>query len=239
VGCKIFFALVFNGEPMGKAKGGIIRNLMETAGGCFSKGLRIDLQSGRRDEIFRWFLASILFGARISEKIAVQTFWVFDRQGVTSPKKILDRGWNGLVQLLDEGGYVRYDFKTATKLLELAEALQSQYGGDLNQLHRMASDNSDLEDRLQSLAKGIGQVTTNIFLREMRGIWEKADPLPGDLCIAAAKNLGLIRKNLRSRKTVLTELKSLWKDHELSGMNFADFEAALVRQGIQYRREKH
>lgn len=212
---------------------------MESTGGTFSKALGIDVRSAKSGEIFRWFLAAILFGARISEKIAVQTFWVFDRQGVTSPKKILDRGWDGLVQLLDEGGYVRYDFKTATKLLEMAKALEEQYGGDLNQLHGMASDNSDLENRLQSLAKGIGQVTTNIFLREMRGIWQKADPLPGDLCIAAAKDLGLISKNLRFEETILAELKALWKAHGVPGKDFTDFEAALVRQGIQYRREKH
>jgi len=236
VGCKIFFVLVFNGEPMGKAKAGIIRNLMQTTGGCFSKGLGIDLPSARREEIFRWFLASILFGARISEKIAIQTFRVFDRQGVTSPKKIVDGGWDGLVQLLDEGGYVRYDFKTATKLLEVAEALQSQYGGDLNWLHDMSSDSSDLEDRLRSLAKGIGQVTTNIFLREMRGIWEKAGPLPGDLCIVAAKDLGLIRKNIRSKGAILAELKALWKAHGVPGKDFTDFEAALVRKGIEDRR---
>jgi len=26
-------------------------------------------------------------------------------------------------------------------------------------------------------------VTVNIFLRELRGVWEKADPLPGDMVI--------------------------------------------------------
>ncbi|MBI5967570.1 MAG: hypothetical protein HY882_06925 [Deltaproteobacteria bacterium] len=224
---------------MGKAKAGIIRNLMESTGGSFSKGLGINPRPSRPEEIFKWFLASVFFGARISEKIAVQTFRVFNRQGVTSPKKILDRGWDGLVQLLDEGGYVRYDFKTATKLLEVAGALQSQYGGDLNRLHDMSSDPLDLEDRLRSLAKGVGKVTVNIFLREIRGIWEKAEPLPGDLCIAAAKDLGLIRKNLRFEETILAELKALWKDHGVPGKDFTDFEAALVRQGIQYRREKH
>lgn len=88
-----------------------------------------------------------------------------------------------MVRLLDEGGYVRYDFKTATKLLDLARVLEEQYGGDLNRFHELASGHLDLVKCLQSLAKGIGPVTTGIFLREMRGIWEKANPLPGDLCI--------------------------------------------------------
>jgi endonuclease III len=222
---------------MGKAKADKIRSLMESAGGRFSKELGIDLCSSKPREIFRWFLAAILFGARISERLATRTFQVFDREGVASPEKILNRGWDGLVQLLDEGGYARYDFKTATKLLGVAKALEEQYGGDLNRLHAIASDGVDLENRLQSLGKGIGQVTVNIFLREMRGIWEKADPLPGDLCVAAARRVGLIRMNLRSRREILEELQALWKTHGVPGMDFADFEAALVRRGIGERRK--
>jgi hypothetical protein len=223
---------------MGKVKADTIQNLMESTGGTFSKGLGIDLRSSKSGEIFKWFLAAILFGARISERLATKTFQVFDREGVTSPEKILSRGWDGLVQLLDEGGYARYDFKTATKLLEVAEAIEKQYCADLNRFHGMANDNSDLENRIQSLAKGIGQVTTNIFLREMRGIWEKADPLPSDLCVMAARSLGLIPKNLNSRERILAELKTLWKAHGSPGMDFADFEAALVRWGIKNRRKK-
>ena len=42
-------------------------------------------------------------------------------RGVLSPSKILETGWDGLVEILDEGGYTRYDFKTATKILEIAK----------------------------------------------------------------------------------------------------------------------
>ena len=89
-----------------------------------------------------------------------------------------------------QGGYIRYDFKTATMLLEVMEALQERYGGDLNLLHSQAADARDLEARLEEF-KGIGPVTVNIFLRELRGIWPKAQPLPGDLAVLAARNLGL------------------------------------------------
>ena len=223
---------------MSKKKSAIIQDLIQRVGGSYSRNLGIDLQSLRPGEIFRWLLASILFGARISEKTAAQTFRVFAREGVTFPKTILDRGWDGLVQILDKGGYARYDFKTATKLLDVVQGLQMEYGGDLNRLHEMAEDNAGLESRLQSLAKGIGPVTVNIFLRELRGIWEKADPLPGDLCMEAARDLGLISPNLSSPKKILDGLKALWKNHGIAGMDITDFEAALVRQGIEKRRRK-
>ncbi len=39
----------------------------------YSEDLEIDLAKGSDAELFKWFLASILFGARISETIAKNT----------------------------------------------------------------------------------------------------------------------------------------------------------------------
>jgi len=133
----------------------------------YSQDLGIDLKepAGR----FRWFLASLLFGARISEKIAVRTYKTFERYRVLSPDRILEAGWDGLVRILDEGGYVRYDFSTATKLLSIAEELKERYGS-LEVLYRESEDERDLKRRLKEF-KGVGETTAQIFLRELRGIW--------------------------------------------------------------------
>lgn len=92
----------------------VTQRLIQTLDGRFSTSLGIDLASGDSKEIFKWFLASILFGAKIGEKIAANTYREFARKGVITPKSVLDTGWDGLVEILDSGGYVRYDFKTAT-----------------------------------------------------------------------------------------------------------------------------
>lgn len=215
-----------------------IKALIEKYKGRYSVELGIDLRSGKPGEIFKWFLASVLFGARISEAIAIKTYKEFEQQGLLSPKALLDAGWDGLVAVLDHGGYVRYDFKTATKLLDMSKALLDQYQGDLNILHAAALGPEDLELRLKSLAKGIGDVTVNIFLREMRGIWEKAEPLPLDPVISAAKNQGIIPKGMKNKKDVLDLLKKTWKLAGMTMMVFADFEAALVRAGKEFRRRK-
>ncbi len=102
-------------------KAGITSKLINTLGGKFSSQLGIDLSGADSHQIFKWFLASKLFGARISTDIAIKTYREFDRYSVTSPEKIIDTGWDGLVKILDDGGYVRYDFSTATKLLEINE----------------------------------------------------------------------------------------------------------------------
>ena len=112
-----------------------ITALVKEYPGRFSTELGIDLSSGRSPEIFKWFLASVLFGTRISESIVEKTFHEFDIRGIVSPETILDTGWDGLVAVLDAGGYVRYDFKTATKLLDLCRSLTEGYGADLANLH--------------------------------------------------------------------------------------------------------
>jgi 3-methyladenine DNA glycosylase/8-oxoguanine DNA glycosylase len=186
--------------------------IVAVAGGRFSRELGIDLDARRPGDVFRWFLASVLFGARISETIVKHTFQVFEQAGVTTPEAIERTGWDGLVELLDRGGYVRYDFKTATKLLDLCRTLRERYQCDLDRLHAEASDPRDLEERLTALAKGIGRVTANIFLREMRGTWKKARPLPTDLVLLAAGNIGFLPNRSVKPEQVLALLQERWKE---------------------------
>jgi endonuclease III len=152
----------------------------------YSEDLNIDLTqaSGR----FQWLLASILFGARISEKIACKTFRGFQKEGIDSPEKILSAGWDRLVRILDAGGYVRYDFSTASKLISIMSTLLERYGS-LEELYRQSSDTRDLERRLDEF-KGIGPVTVQIFLREMRGVWE-VKPQISRRALEMAEGLGI------------------------------------------------
>jgi endonuclease III len=217
--------------------GRLLKKLIEHVGGRFSVALGIDLSSRNPEEIFKWFLASVLFGTRISERIVIKTYKEFEKAGIISPVGVLNAGWDGLVEILDRGGYVRYDFKTATKLLDLSTALMDMYGGNLKVLHSTASGSRDLEGRLKTLAKGIGDVTVNIFLREMRGIWEKAEPLPSDLVVMAAKHMRIIHRHIKDRGKVLGVLKKKWTNEDMKMEDFPEFEAALLRLGKDYCRK--
>jgi len=218
------------------AQQGLCTKLLQRLGGGYAPALDINLASMEPDEIFKWFLASVLFGARIGEDIAMNTYKEFGKAGVLSPDAILETGWQGLVDILDRGGYVRYDFKTATKLLEVMGALKTKYEGDLNRLHFFAQDERDLEERLQGLGKGIGLVTVNIFLRELRDIWEKAEPPLSEPALLAARNLKLVK--VADAAVALEELKTMWEASERDEVRLSDFEAALVRLGKNYCRKK-
>ncbi|MGZ9197326.1 MAG: hypothetical protein ACXW4I_12975 [Candidatus Deferrimicrobiaceae bacterium] len=207
--------------------------LIEVLGGMYSRELEIDLSGPDRAQIFRWFLAAKLMGARISTRVALSTWREFDRRGVDTPERIQQTGWDGLVAILDEGGYARYDFSTATKLLAITGDILKGYRGDLNILHDRSEGPRDLEARLMGLGKGIGPVTANIFLREMRSVWPKADPAISPLALPAARDLGLVK----GKGNPMDALRKAWAAEKARGYIFGDFEAALVRLGKDYCRK--
>ncbi|MEM3700155.1 MAG: hypothetical protein QXL57_04745 [Candidatus Bathyarchaeia archaeon] len=206
-----------------------LRILVENFGKRYAETLDIDLASGKDEEIFKWFFASILFGAPITENSVIKTYKCFQKYGVLTPQRILQTGWDGLVRILDEGSYTRYDFKTADKLLEVMQNLTQKYNGSLTLLYNQASDMQDLKSRLKSLGKGIGEVTVNIFLRELRDIWGKAKLEPTSLVLLAAKNLGIIKKE--KRENALKQLEDFWLRNKVEGKSFINFETALLRLG--------
>ena len=212
-----------------------LEEIIEKWGKRYSELLGINLSRARDDDIFKWFLASVLFGAPINESSALKTYRCFEKYDVLTPKAILKTGWDGLVKILDEGGYARYDFKTADKLLRIMQNLTEKYSGSLNLICEQVSDKTDLEKRLKALGKGVGSVTVSIFLRELRGIWSKADPKPTALVILAAENLRIIKKNA-SAEEALVQLKDYWSRNKVRDKSFIDFETALVRLGKKLRK---
>lgn len=157
----------------------------------YSEELGIDLEEGGDPALFRWFLASQLFGQRISEPLAMRTYHAFVRHGLLSPRALLAAGWEELVHTpLREGGYVRYDESKARQLLRNSKDLLERYGGSLQRLHDEATDARDLEARLLAFYR-VGPVTTNIFLRELRPFWRHADPPPLARVVALAEALDI------------------------------------------------
>lgn len=183
----------------------------------YSEDLGINLHKADDSELFKWFLASILYGARINETIARNTYRSFEKHQLLRPEKILKAGWDFLVNpVMREGGYVRYDEKTSTKMLKICEKLLNDYRGSLRRLHERSLDSSDLEARLMEFY-GIGPVTTNIFLRELRPFWKKSNPHPLPVVKELARRYG-INLDHYNRKSI----------------TFVRIEAGLIR----LRREK-
>ncbi len=130
-----------------------------------AKDLGIDLSSRKESEYFKWFLACLLFGKPIQQEVAKRTYFEFVNEGLTTPAAILRAGWDKLVEVLDRGHYVRFDYSTATKLLDVSKALQDNYG-TLTALFQQCATQDEIASRFQAF-KGVGPKTTEIFLRDM------------------------------------------------------------------------
>jgi poly(A) polymerase len=131
--------------------------------------LGIDLSSRNDEDLFKWLLACLLFGKPIQQQVAKRTYEVLTGAGVASLDKLAGSTWDELVKLLDQGHYVRYDYSTATKLLEVSRAIKEQYGSVLDLISTAASAH-ELEKRLIAF-RCIGPTTTEIFLRDVGPIW--------------------------------------------------------------------
>jgi hypothetical protein len=114
--------------------------------------------------------------------------------------------------------------------------LISDYDGSLDVLHGAAADARDLENRLKALGKGIGDTTVAIFLRELRGIWDRAEPPPSPLALVAATTLGYLQPGAAASGRTLARLRQVWAADGQVAAGFADFESALVREGLRLRR---
>ena len=186
----------------------------------YAEQLGIELSRNNDRELFKWFLASQLYGGRIAETIADHTYQSFKKYKLLTPQKILDAGWDYLVNpVMREGGYVRYDESKSRQLLRNCQHLLNEYKGSLCRLHDAAINKTDLEQHLLRF-HGVGPVTVNIFLRELRPYWKKADPEPLPVVVQLAQGLGIRLDDLR-RKT----------------LTFCRLEAGLIRHRKQITRK--
>ncbi len=143
-----------------------------------AEALGINLASTKEQELFKWFLACLLFAKPIQRQVAERAYREFVRAGLVTPDAILSAGWDELVGLLDQAHYVRYDFSTATKLLEICSELKLRYGTVKNLLSQ-ATNSRQLSAKLQEF-KHVGPVTARLFLREVRPIWDRMQAGTGE-----------------------------------------------------------
>lgn len=133
--------------------------------------LGLKLRKGDEASLYKWFIASFLFGKRIQQDIAKQTYQVIvEKHDRDTPRKLCNCSWQQLVDMLGEGGYTRYDESTAERLLELCKKLNDEYGGKVSAIFEASESRQDLQKRLEDF-KGIGPKTVEIFLREAGDAW--------------------------------------------------------------------
>jgi len=206
----------------------LARELIERLGGRTSIELGIDVDAGP-GEVERWFLAATLFGNRISAAIAERAYRTLAAAGVATTADVEGRTWDELVALLDSAGYVRYDFRTASRLQTLAAVVRERHGGRIGGLAAVREP-AALEAALDALP-GWGPITVRLFLRELRGVWPGAIPPLDPRAARAAEHVGLVPPG---EARPLAPVEALAASGDL---DVRDLEAALVRLALRHGRD--
>lgn len=141
--------------------------------------------------LYQLLVLSSLLSARIRASVAVAAARALFDDGMRDPRTMADATWQERVDALGEGGYRRYDERTATQLGDGAELLLDEHGGDLRRVHRDAGgDEGALVSGLCE-TPGMGPAGADIFLREAQAVWPELAPRFDGKALQGAERLGL------------------------------------------------
>ncbi|MDX3432796.1 MULTISPECIES: endonuclease [unclassified Streptomyces] len=141
--------------------------------------------------LYQLLVLSLLLSARIRADIAVASARALFSHRLRTPRRMADATWQERVDALGEGGYRRYDERTATQLGDGALLLLDTYGGDLRRLRREADGEMDTLRAGLRRFPGIGPAGADIFLREVQTVWPEASPYLDAKALQGAERLGL------------------------------------------------
>ncbi|MFF1914628.1 endonuclease [Streptomyces sp. NPDC058239] len=141
--------------------------------------------------LYQLLVLSDLLSARIRASVAVAAARALFAHGMRSPDRMIGSTWQQRVDALGEGGYRRYDERTATQLGDGAELLLVEYGGDLRRLRREADGDLDILRSGLRRTPGMGPAGADIFVREVQAVWPETAPFLDGKALQGAEKLGL------------------------------------------------
>ncbi|SDF74423.1 hypothetical protein SAMN05216381_2326 [Pseudomonas seleniipraecipitans] len=175
--CRLLSTCLVDNNIHTHRKGGHVTEKRITAQ---QLGLKAGLDEADEAALFKWLLASFLFGKPIQQSVAERAYRVIVEQyRQDNPAKLLRCGKRELVHMLGQARYVRYDLSTAERLLKLSRKLIDDYDGALTTLRQRSSSQEDFARRLAEF-EGIGPKTVEIFMREAAlGLYGSVSSEPG------------------------------------------------------------
>jgi hypothetical protein len=166
------------------------RELLAHDGATFAQEAGITLRD-TPSSLYRLLVVTTLSSARTGTPIALAAARELSAAGWRTPRAMAAASWQDIVDALDRAHYRRYDESTATSLRASARLLEERWDGDLRRLREEAGgDPARIRALLQEF-RGIGPVGTEIFCREVQGIWPELRPAFDRRALDGAREAGL------------------------------------------------
>lgn len=164
--------------------------LLEVAGPTHAERTGIAVKDTPQP-LFELLVFSMLASKPISADIAANAAKELFKAGWRSPDAVLDADRGDVIDAFGRAHYVRYDESSATRLVDIAENVNTQYHGDLRRLADESGHDTATAKELLKQFKGIGDTGADIFLREIQDVWTWARPYFDERSRNAAQDLGL------------------------------------------------
>ncbi|GAA2295131.1 endonuclease [Streptomyces kunmingensis] len=168
----------------------VMRELLDGYGQTYAAEAGIPLKDTPQP-LYRTLVLASLLSARIRASVAVASARALYDAGLRDPRRMADATWQQRVDALGEGGYRRYDERTATQLGDGARLVLDEWGGDLRTVRERADgDVDELRAQLRRMP-GLGPTGVDIFLREVQDVWSEYAPFLDAKTLQGAERLGL------------------------------------------------
>ncbi|GIJ99962.1 hypothetical protein Aspvir_003976 [Aspergillus viridinutans] len=112
-------------------------------------------------------------------------------EGYNDIRKLGESSWEERTMVLKDGGYNRYREQGATNLGDLADFVNGQYDGDLNNLLKKAGKNRKKTRDLIKEIKGLGDLGVDLFLNNVQSVWPSMAPFLDARSLKTAEELGI------------------------------------------------
>lgn len=168
----------------------LVRRLIERAGTTYAEQAGIRLQD-KPMPLFQLLTLCMLASKPIDANVATRAAREVFTRGLRNPATVLDASRSTMISAFGRAGYARYDESSATRLADIARAVEAEYAGDLRGLAERSEHDITAARRLLKRFKGIGDTGADIFLREVQDHWTWVRPFFDARAFAAAKELGL------------------------------------------------
>jgi endonuclease III len=167
-----------------------VQRLLEEAGTTYADEAGITMKDTPMP-LFQLLVLCMLASKPIDAGIAVAAAREIFHSGLRTPDAVLDADRKSMIDAFGRAGYARYDESSATRLVDIAEAVRDDYAGDLRKLAEAAGGDIATASQLLQRFKGIGETGSDIFLREVQDTWTWVRPYFDERATKTAARLGL------------------------------------------------